>query len=77
MVDPLFFLRYDFKWVPRSHMYIMILKLKKLRKVVLQMMIVMQRMVKEGQKRDSSNHSQWKAFSINKKKSWGNWGYKV
>ena len=27
----------------------------------------MQRVVKEGQKRDSSNHAQWKAFSIIKK----------
>ena len=35
MVDPLFFLRHDFKWVPRSHMYIVILKLKTLRKIVL------------------------------------------
>ena len=26
---PLIFLRHDFKWVPRSHMYKMILKLKK------------------------------------------------
>ena len=35
MVDPLFSLRHDFKWVPRSHMYIMIFKLKTLRKIVL------------------------------------------
>ena len=32
---PFIFLRHDFKWVPRSHMYKMILKLKKLTNIVL------------------------------------------
>ena len=32
---PFIFLRHDFKWVPRSHMYKTILKLKKLTNIVL------------------------------------------
>ena len=46
----LYFLRHDVKWVPRPHMYKMILKFKKLRKIVLKNNT---KNGKRGSKRDS------------------------